>query len=119
MPAWPTSSSTTPPMFQHRVLPGGSSEIMGRDMSRLRGVRREDLDEAGQEVWDSIVGTRGDGLIGEDGSMRGPFTAWVQAPQLGRWVARLGQALRSEMSIDRKLIELAIVTVGAHWQAEF
>ncbi len=53
------------------------------------------------------------------GALTGPFNAFVQAPDVGRHLTSLGQVLRFETSIERRLPELAIITVGAHWKAEF
>ncbi len=70
-------------------------------------------------MWDGIVGSRGSGLIGPDGGLTGPFNAFVHAPVVGRRLSSLGRVLRSETSIERRLSELAIITVGARWKAEF
>src|SRR4249920_1977545 len=87
-------------------------------MSRLPLRTREALDEDGQEVWDSITATRGSIVTG-DGGLMGPFNAWVTAPGIGGRLAELGAALRFQSSIERRLLEVAIITVGAHWKAEF
>ena len=88
-------------------------------MSRLPYVRRDDLDPDSQEVWDSVVGSRGDQLINDQGGLAGPFNAFVQAPDVGRHLTALGRVLRFETSIERRLSEVAIITVGAAWKAEF
>jgi len=88
-------------------------------MSRLPYVRRDDLDPDRQAVWDSVVGSRGDQLINEQGGLAGPFNAFVQAPDVGRHLTELGRVLRFETSIERRLSEVAIITVGAAWKAEF
>jgi 4-carboxymuconolactone decarboxylase len=88
-------------------------------MSRLPYVRRDDLDPDRQAVWDSVVGSRGDQLINEQGGLAGPFNAFVQAPDVGRHLTALGRVLRFETSIERRLSEVAIITVGAAWKAEF
>ena len=49
----------------------------------------------------------------------GPFNAWVTAPAIGGRLAELGAALRFESSVERRLLEVAIITVGARWHAEF
>ncbi|HET6963560.1 MAG TPA: carboxymuconolactone decarboxylase family protein [Acidimicrobiales bacterium] len=87
--------------------------------SRLPPLRRPDLEGAGASLWDSIATSRGQELVGEDGALRGPFNAWVHAPTLGNRLLALGTVLRFESSIERRLLELAIITVGAHWKAEF
>lgn len=87
-------------------------------MSRLPLKTREMLDDDGREVWDSITATRGS-ILTDEGGLMGPFNAWVTAPGVGGRLAELGAALRFESSIERRLLEVAIITVGAHWQAEF
>lgn len=88
-------------------------------MNRLPYLRRDDLGPDGQEVWDSIVGSRGAALVNEQGGLVGPFNAFVHAPDVGRRLTSLGKVLRFETSIERRLTEVAIITVGARWKAEF
>ena len=87
-------------------------------MSRLPLQTRDALDEDAQGVWDSITASRGS-ITTDDGALMGPFNAWVTAPGIGGRLAELGAALRFESSIERRLLEVAIITVGAHWKAEF
>ena len=88
-------------------------------MNRLPYLRRDDLGPDGQEVWDSVVGSRGATLVNEQGGLVGPFNAFVHAPDVGRHLTALGRVLRFETSIERRLTEVAIITVGARWKAEF
>ena len=88
-------------------------------MSRLPPLRRDDLDETGGALWDLIVSTRSSAVIDEDGGLRGPFNPWLHAPELGRRAAELGWHLRSGSSVERRLLELAIITTGARWKSEF
>jgi 4-carboxymuconolactone decarboxylase len=88
-------------------------------VSRLPELRRDDLDPAGQDVWDKIVGTRGDQLVTGTGGLAGPFNAFVHAPDVGRRLTSLGAAVRFGTSIERRLTEVAIITVGSRWKAEF
>ena len=87
-------------------------------MERLARPKRSQLSPEGQTVWDNVAGTRGT-VIGADGALVGPFNAWVQAPDVGRRLVGLGSTLRFGTSLDRRLLEVAIITVGAHWKAEF
>ena len=87
-------------------------------MTRLPFLSRDALDDDGQEVWDAITATRGS-IVTDDGTLIGPFNAWVTAPGIGGRLADLGAALRFESSIERRLLEVAIITVGARWRAEF
>jgi 4-carboxymuconolactone decarboxylase len=88
-------------------------------VTRLSKLRRDELDPAGQDVWDRVVGTRSEQLVGADGALVGPFNAFVHAPDVGRRLASLGAVLRFGTSIERRLSEVAIITVGARWKAEF
>src|SRR6266568_4212605 len=88
-------------------------------MTRLPYLRYDDLDEAGREVWESVTGSRGGDLVNDSGGLIGPFNAFVHAPGVGRHLSRLGGRLRFRTSIERRLSELAIITVAARWKAEF
>jgi 4-carboxymuconolactone decarboxylase len=88
-------------------------------MSRLPYLRRDDLDDAGRAVWDGLESSRGATIVNQDGGLVGPFNAWVHAPVVGRRLSGLGATLRFETSIERRLLELAIIVVAAHWKAEF
>src|SRR5262245_14240469 len=90
-----------------------------RAMSRLPALTREQLDESGQELWDQIVSTRPKGIVDSSGGLRGPFNPWLFAPEVGRRTADLGAHLRFGVSVERRLLELAIITTGARWKAEF
>jgi 4-carboxymuconolactone decarboxylase len=88
-------------------------------MSRLPELRRDDLAAAGQAVWDLIVRTRGSRVVTDTDGLSGPFNAFVYAPDVGGPLATLGAALRFGSPIEQRLIEVAIITVASHWQAEF
>lgn len=88
-------------------------------MSRLPYLQRDDLDDAGRAVWDALASTRGRNIVNDAGGLVGPFNAWVHAPGVGARLSELGTALRFETSLDRRLLELAIIVVAAHWKAEF
>lgn len=70
-------------------------------------------------MWDGIVGTRGGELINAEGGLIGPFNAFVHAPAAGKHMSALGARLRFKTTIEPRLSELAIITVGARWKAEF
>jgi 4-carboxymuconolactone decarboxylase len=88
-------------------------------VSRLPYLSRDELDAEGQHVWDLIVGTRGSQMVNSDGGLVGPFNAFVHAPGVGQHLTSLGAAVRFGTSIERRLSEVAIITVGARWKAEF
>jgi 4-carboxymuconolactone decarboxylase len=88
-------------------------------MTRLPYAQRSSLGAEGQQLWDSIVDGRGDLLVTAEGGLAGPFNAFVTAPGAGRRLSSLGVTLRFHTSIERRLSEIAIITVGARWKTEF
>jgi 4-carboxymuconolactone decarboxylase len=88
-------------------------------VGRLPYLRRDELDQAGQEVRDSVAGSRGAALVNDQGAPTGSFNAFVRAPGAGRHLTALGRVLRFETSIECRLSRVAIITVGARWKAEF
>lgn len=88
-------------------------------MSRIPYLRRDDLDQHAAELWDVLLETRGPNLVNGEGGLMGPFNPWLHAPAPGARLAELGRVLRFESSVERRLLEVAIITVGAHWKAEF
>jgi 4-carboxymuconolactone decarboxylase len=87
-------------------------------MSQLPYPRRDDLDEVGQATWDSVVTTRGERVIDADGHFTGPFNALLHAPS-GLHISELGASLRWHSSLESRLLETAVLTVAAHWKAEY
>ncbi len=91
-------------------------------MTRLRSLTRAELSDEQGELWDGIVDSRGGGgldLFNQDGGLVGPFNAFVHAPKIGKRLTSLGGLLRFRTTIERRLSEVAICTVGAHWHSEF
>jgi 4-carboxymuconolactone decarboxylase len=88
-------------------------------VGRLPYLSYDDLDPAGQRVWDGVVGSRGSQLINDQGGLIGPFNAFVHAPEVGARLSSLGRVVRFGTSLERRVSEVAIITVGARWQAEF
>ena len=79
--------------------------------------RHPDLDEANltpaqQRVYDAIKS-------GPRGVVQGPLRVWLQNPDLADTAQALGAFCRYGTSLPPKLSELAILVMGAHWQAGF
>ena len=84
-------------------------------------MTHDDASPEQRQLWDDLLASRGGAatLVGPDGSLRGPFNHMVTSPNLGKRMGDLGHAVRFEASVDRRLQELAICTVGAHWRSNF
>lgn len=89
--------------------------------SRATPITYDAATEEQRELWDELQGSRGGAmdLVGPDGALVGPFNHMVASPNLGRRMGELGHGVRFEASVERRLQELAIITVGAHWRSEF
>jgi len=75
-----------------------------------------------QVIWNSVTsGQRGpaDLFVRDDGGLHGPFNPALHAAATGRRITELGAALRFETQIDKRLLELAVCTTGAHWRSNF
>ncbi len=56
---------------------------------------------------------------GPRGVVEGPLRVWLQSPALADPAQRLGAFCRYGTRLEPRLSELAIITVGAYWQAGF
>ncbi len=54
-----------------------------------------------------------------DGSLRGPFNAWLHSPATGERAQKLGESLRFDNAMPPTLRELAIICVAVHWRAQY
>lgn len=94
-------------------------------MARLKPLPLSNLDAEQRALFDAI--TKGDRSRGRppedfllaDGSLRGPFNAWLHAPKIGQPAQLLGECLRYRGQLPPRLRELAILTVAARWRAEY
>ena len=93
-------------------------------MSRLRGLRPEDLNEAQRDLYDSVAG--GDRardasfrLTEADGSLVGPFNTLLLSPVVGDAVQSVGTAIRFGCGLSSLVREVAILSVAAHRRSPF
>jgi putative methionine-R-sulfoxide reductase with GAF domain/alkylhydroperoxidase family enzyme len=82
---------------------------------RLPLPRREDLDEAGQRVWDRLVDPAGGTLRG----LKGPGGLQLHSPDLARHTRPLNQYLRYEAGLGGRLRELAILVTAREVDSRF
>ena len=80
----------------------------------------ENLSLEQAELWRFIVeGPRAKSLRQPVTALPGPFGPWLQIPSVGRCAAEMGEILRFRSILSGDLREIAILTVGVHWKAEF
>jgi 4-carboxymuconolactone decarboxylase len=58
-------------------------------------------------------------LTAADGSLEGPFNAFLYSPALGHAIQRLGAAVRFETELTARTREIAILIVAARWGSAF
>lgn len=90
-------------------------------MSRLPHLTHASADDAQRALWDQIVASRGDALdlVNADGSLAGPFGAFVARPEIGEHLIQVGAVVRFASKLTDRLKEIAISAVGARWKSEF
>jgi 4-carboxymuconolactone decarboxylase len=87
-------------------------------MSRLEPLDLNALTPAQQAVLQAIEnGPRGPrhGRLG----LVGPFGIWVRSPAVGNAAQAFGATVRFQTQLPENVKEIAICTVGAHYQAKF
>lgn len=58
-------------------------------------------------------------LTAGDGSLRGPFDAFLLSPQVGEALQQLGAAIRYRSALTDRAREIAILLVAARWTSAF
>jgi len=93
-------------------------------VSRLRGLRPEELNESQRDLYDSVAG--GDRakdasfrLTEADGSLVGPFNTLLLSPVVGDAVQSVGSAIRFGCGLSSLVREVAILSVAAHRRSPF
>lgn len=56
---------------------------------------------------------------GPRGGLRGPFNAWLRSPAMGERMQKLGEQVRYNSSVPKKLNEFAILITARAWDAKF
>lgn len=86
-------------------------------MSRLEHRKYAELTEEQRAVFDDIVANRPVRPV--DGHIGGPFDIWLRSPEMGKRLVGLGGFFRFRTTVERRYIEVVILTTGASWQAQF
>jgi 4-carboxymuconolactone decarboxylase len=95
-----------------RALP---KDVDAESLSRFPLLARDDLDEAGRQHYDTVVGPQSRTLVG----LRGPSGIWLHSPKLAGFVRAANQYLRFESALDRRLTELAILVTARELDSQF
>ena len=82
---------------------------------RLPLPKREDLDDAGQRIYDSLADPTGGTLRG----LRGPGGILLHSPDLARHARPLNRYLRHEAGLGGRVRELAILITAREFDSQF
>jgi 4-carboxymuconolactone decarboxylase len=82
---------------------------------RLPLPRREQLDDAGQRIYDSLADPEGGTIRG----LRGPGGILLHSPELSRYARPLNRYLRHEARLGGRVRELAILTTARELDSQF
>lgn len=80
-------------------------------MQRLNPPDPDKYNEEQKRIAESVTQSRG--------SVRGPFGVWLNSPGLADPAQQVGAFLRFSSKMPGNLRELAIITVGRHWGAQY
>jgi len=83
-------------------------------MSRLTPKRPEELEPEQRERYEEVARVR---PPRPDGQIGGPFDPWLRSPELSRRAMGLGDFIWQRTTLDRRLIELAILVTGRAWRS--
>jgi 4-carboxymuconolactone decarboxylase len=90
---------------------------------RLAPMPLEELDDEQRAVLKIVAEGRraaeSSALHDEQGGLVGPFNSFLYRPAVGRHLAELGELVRFDSLLPRRLVEVAVVTVAAHWRSNF
>lgn len=86
-----------------------------RPAPRLALIEEAQMNEAQRALLAALrAGPRGKSL-----SLRGPFAAWMHAPELGELAQRLGAHCRFRTRLPKRLSEFAILCTARAWRAQY
>lgn len=84
-------------------------------MERFPVLRKTDLDETQRALWDELtLGPRGFYTGGADAErLPDLYNAWLQFPEFGELMLRMGDVLRTKTQLPGRLRELIVLTTSA------
>src|SRR5712672_4135941 len=90
-------------------------DIHPESRSRLPLPKREALDEQGKRVYDSVLDPKRPTIAG----FQGPAGIWLHSPRVGEPFREMNRILRSEVPLEARLRELAILVTAREFDSQF
>ena len=92
------------------VLLAGSALAVGTE--RFPEIPLEKMTPAQRTVADAI-------MSGPRKGMSGPFNAWLRSPELADRLQKVGEYVRFNSSLDKRLNEMAIIMTAQYWGSQY
>ena len=112
------AAAFSPASAQQSAAPSATAlppDVHPESLSRLPNVRREEMDELGKKMYDTVVGGQARSIAG----LQGPYGVWLHSPQLAEKVLPLIYYLRYDTSLGRRLTELGILVAARELDSQF
>lgn len=90
-------------------------DVYPESRSRLPLPKREALDEQGKRIYDSVADPKRPTLAG----LRGPAGIWLHSPKVGEPIREFNHILRTQVPIEPRLRELAILVTAREMDSQF
>src|SRR5712692_11112437 len=90
-------------------------DVYPESRSRLPLPKREALDEQGKRVYDSVLDPKRPTLAG----FQGPAGIWLHSPRVGEPFREMNRILRTEVRLEPRLRELAILVTSRELDNQF
>ena len=91
------------------VLAGSALAMNGE---RMAPIPLDKMSPAQRKVAEDI-------MAGPRGGLRGPFNAWLRSPELADRLQKVGEYVRFNTSLDKRLNEMAILMTAQHWGSQY
>jgi len=91
------------------IFAGSALALTGE---RMAEIPLDKMTPAQRTVADTI-------MSGPRKGMSGPFNAWLRSPELADRLQKVGEYLRFNTSLDKRLNEMAIIMTAQFWGAQY
>ena len=91
------------------LLTGSAFALTGE---RMPEMTLDQMTPAQRSIAEAII-------HGPRGRMRGPFNAWLRSPELADRLQKVGEYVRFNTSLDKRVNEMAILMTAQAWGAQY
>ena len=91
------------------VFAGSAVALTGE---RMAPIPLDKMSPAQRSVAEAI-------MSGPRGGVRGPFNAWLRSPELADRLQKVGEYLRFNTSLDKRVNEMAIIMTAQAWGSQY